>query len=160
MVVLSDTAEVRSGPGATESERIARTERALGEADLGLFLVDGPRQLAEPDQLIADLIARVGMPAILLVKQPGLGLALSDSDLDRLGISRGASFSAFDGSGVARLRAELSGPFDTEKFVATTFPGPPINATGAGCAWPARSSMGRSMPGAKGCRSTSSASGK
>ena len=160
MVVQSDTAEVRSGPGAIESERIARTERALGEADLALFLVDGPRQLAEPDQLIADLIARVGMPAILLVKQPGLGLALSDSDLDRLGVSRRASFSAFDGSGVARLRAELSGALDTENFVATTFPGPPISATGAGCAWPARSSMGRSMPGAKGCRSTSSASAK
>ncbi len=121
-VVLSDTAGVRSGAGAIESEGIARTERALGEADLALHLVDGSRPLADPDFLTADLLVRVGLPAILLVNKSDLVTALSDSDLDRLGISRRVPFSALLGAGVQRLRAELSDLLDTGKLRANNLP--------------------------------------
>ena len=121
-VVLSDTAGIRSGAGSIEAEGIARTERALGEADLALHLVDGSRQLAEPDYLTADLVARVGLPAILLLNKSDLGIVLGDSELDRLHVPRRVRFSALSGTGIEDLRTELSDLLETGGLRASNLP--------------------------------------
>ena len=121
-VVLSDTAGIRAGAGAIESEGIVRTERALGEADLALHLVDGSRPLADPDYLTADLVARVGLPAILLLNKSDLGRVVGDAELERLGIGRRVPFSARLGTGVERLREELSDLLSTGRLRASDLP--------------------------------------
>ena len=122
MVVLSDTAGIRGGAGKIESEGISRTERALGESDLALHMVDGSRPLSEPDYLTADLIARIGLPAILVVNKSDLGTVLSNADLERLGIARRIAFSALRGEGVASLQSELSDLLDAGDLRANDLP--------------------------------------
>ncbi|MYB17259.1 MAG: tRNA uridine-5-carboxymethylaminomethyl(34) synthesis GTPase MnmE [Chloroflexi bacterium] len=121
-VVLSDTAGIRSGAGRIESEGIVRTERALGEADLALHLVDGSRPLAEADYQTAALIARVGLPAIVLLNKSDLGTVVGDAELERIGIARQVPFSALRGDGVDRLQEELSDLLETGGLRATDLP--------------------------------------
>ena len=121
-VVLSDTAGIRSGAGRIESEGIARTERALSEADLALHLVDGSRPLSEADYLTADLVSRVGLPAILLLNKSDLDLVVKDADLERIGNARRVPFSALRGEGVELLQKELSDLLETGGLRASDLP--------------------------------------
>jgi GTP-binding protein Era len=104
------------------TERMQRSvERALGDADAVLFVLNGEQRIGPGDRFIAEAIKRVGLPAVTAVNKvdrldkPGTVAALAGAE--ELGV-QGEIFpvSARTGAGVPELVAELArllpeGPF-------------------------------------------------
>jgi GTPase len=104
------------------TERMQRSvERALGDADVALFVLNGEQRIGPGDRFIAEAIKRVGLPAVTAVNKvdrldkPGTVASLAGAE--ELGV-QGEIFpvSARTGAGVPELVAELArllpeGPF-------------------------------------------------
>ena len=76
---LIDTAGIRETGDTVEALGVARSRKALEEADLVLFLCDGSQPLTEEDQRIIELCQ--DSPAIALINKTDLGQVLQPSDL-------------------------------------------------------------------------------
>ena len=98
-VRLIDTAGLREVRDAVEREGVSRAKRALEQADLVLFVLDGSR---EPDELEQETMTRVETEA-------GRWIAVvNKSDLpQRARLNGMLSVSAKNGDGVTALRAAL-----------------------------------------------------
>ena len=98
-VRLIDTAGLREVRDAVEREGVSRAQRALEQADLVLFVLDGSR---EPDELERDTLTRVET-------EVGRWVAVvNKSDLpQRARLNGTLSVSAKNGDGVTELRAAL-----------------------------------------------------
>jgi tRNA modification GTPase len=98
-VRLIDTAGLREVRDAIEIEGVSRAHRALEQADLVLFVLDGSR---ETDELERDTLTRVETEAGRWVA------VVNKSDLpQRMRLNGTRTVSAKNGDGVAELRAEL-----------------------------------------------------
>ena len=76
---LIDTAGIRETGDTVEALGVARSRKALEEADLVLFLCDGSQPLTEEDQRIIELCQ--DSPAIALINKTDLGQVIQPSDL-------------------------------------------------------------------------------
>jgi GTP-binding protein len=100
-----DTAGLEeAAEGTLEARAQARTEAALGEADLVLLLVDGRAGVTPPDRHFADWLRRHGRPLVLVVNKAE-GTAAEDGVLEayRLGLGDPVAISAQHGEGLAEL---------------------------------------------------------
>lgn len=118
-VLLTDTAGMRESSDPVEYLGIERTRRAIADADLVLFVLDGSQPLTTEDETIfAD------------ISQDKYVLALNKSDLDGFekllsaGIgdnSRCVAISAKTGEGLDTLRAAIMEPFEAGGATDTSF---------------------------------------
>jgi GTPase len=104
-----DTAGLEEAAPASLAGRMqAQTGRALGDADVGLLLIDGREGVTETDRHFASWLRRTGKPVVLVVNKaegrvalPGVGEAY------RLGLGDPVPISAEHGEGLAELYERL-----------------------------------------------------
>ena len=108
-VRLIDTAGFDEGTaGALPARMIAQTKRAIGDADVCLFLVDGRAGITAADEMFADILRRSGKP-VLLVASKCEARDPDVSDAFRLGLGEPIAISAIHGD-VSELLVAL-GPY-------------------------------------------------
>jgi len=104
-----DTAGLEEAAPASLTGRMqAQTERALGDADVGLLVIDGREGVTEADRHFASWLRRAGKPVVLIVNKaegraalPGIGEAY------RLGLGDPVPISAEHGEGLVELYERL-----------------------------------------------------
>jgi GTP-binding protein len=107
-----DTAGLEEAAPASLAGRMqAQTERALGDADVGLLVIDAREGVTEADRHFANWLRRAGKPVVLVANKaegraalPGIGEAY------RLGLGDPVPISAEHGEGLAELYERLA-PF-------------------------------------------------
>ena len=105
-----DTAGLEEATDDTLPGRMRRlTERAIGEADACLFLIDARAGVTPVDQALADLLRRSGTP-VLLGANKSEGRAAEGGILDAyaLGLGDPVAVSAEHGEGMGDLMAALA----------------------------------------------------
>lgn len=105
-----DTAGLEEGDPETLAGRMMRqTERALAEADVALFLVDGRAGLTPADGHFADLLRRAGKPVVLVVnKCEGEAGVDTLAEAYRFGLGDPIAISAEHGEGMGDLYDSLA----------------------------------------------------
>src|SRR5215472_18962757 len=122
-----DTAGLEEAAPASLTGRMqAQTERALGDADVGLLVIDGREGVTEADRHFARWLRRTGKPVVLIVNKaegeaavPGIGEAY------RLGLGDPVPISAEHGEGLADLYERLA-PFSVSRATAQPETGRPL----------------------------------
>jgi GTPase len=107
-----DTAGLEeAAPASLAARMLAQTERALGDADVALLLIDAREGITEADQHFAGWLRRSGKPVVVIANKtegratfPGVGEAY------RLGLGDPVPISAEHGEGLAELYERLA-PF-------------------------------------------------
>jgi GTP-binding protein len=99
----------RGEPGALAGRMLAQTERAVAEADLVLFVVDGRAGLTAADRALADYLRRAGGAVCLVVNkcEGGAGEA-GRLEAFELGLGEPVALSAAHGEGLAELYDALA----------------------------------------------------
>jgi len=93
-------------------EMTQQAERAIEEADVLLFLVDGRVGLTPHDEQIAARLRRCGRPVVLVVnKAEGLRREMVAAEFHSLGLGAPLPISATHGDGVTQLVNEVLAPF-------------------------------------------------
>ena len=84
---LIDTAGIRETVDTVEAIGVERSKKAIGDADLVIFVCDGSQPLTEEDEAIIDLCAE-HQNAIALINKSDLGDQVQPSDLPFMHIIR------------------------------------------------------------------------
>lgn len=114
-VTLIDTAGLEEAPPDTIAARMTEgSERAVDQADLVLFVIDGRAGLTPADEHFAAWLRRKGRPVIVIVnKAEGRGAAAGTMEAFSLGFGDPIPVSAEHGEGLGDLHeavAEALGP--------------------------------------------------
>ena len=106
--------------------------RAVQEADVVLWLVDGRTGIAALDLELADTLRRTGKRVHLVVnKTEGLDPDVACADFHRLGAGEPHAISAEHGTGIPLLLKQILGELpDTDAEPETEMPGPRIGIIG------------------------------
>ncbi len=105
--VVVDTAGIRGTVDSIESEGIARTRRALGEADIALLVLDSARDLAESDRAVGRMVGGYGLPVLTVLNKTDLPQALSTDRATELTEAPTVRTCALTDEGVEPLRIAL-----------------------------------------------------
>jgi GTP-binding protein len=111
---LVDTAGFEDVDDASLEARMrAQTERAIEEADVCLFVIDGREGVTPLDRIFADLVRRRNKPVVLIAnKAEGRAADVGAAEAFGLGLGEALPLSAEHGEGLAELYAALSGQAD------------------------------------------------
>jgi len=105
-VRVIDTAGVRESEDIVEKAGIERTESALRDADIVLFMLDGSHSLTDGDKELSQRLA--DKKKIVVLNKSDIGKAVSDEDAGGLAESESVvCISAKYGDGVAELKAAI-----------------------------------------------------
>jgi GTP-binding protein len=110
--VVVDTGGLIAKPSSTvEQQMRVQTERAIGEADRLVLVVDGRAGLTTEDTAVARLLQKAGKPVVLAInKAEGLDPGVVAAEFHRLGLGKPFAISASHGQGCdALLNAALDG---------------------------------------------------
>lgn len=102
-VILTDTAGVRETTDGIETLGIERTQRAVGDADLVLVVLDGAEEVGPPDRELLDQTAN----SRRLVVMNKSDLASFKAATSCLGVPQTINVSARTGEGLEALRAAM-----------------------------------------------------
>ena len=105
--VVVDTAGIRGAADSIESEGIARTRRALGEADIALLVLDSARDLDESDRAVGRMVSEYGLPVLTVLNKTDLPQALSTDRATELIEAPTVRTCALTDEGVDPLRIAL-----------------------------------------------------
>ncbi len=102
---LIDTAGFEDVDDASLEARMrAQTERAIEEADLCLFVIDGREGVTPLDRIFADIIRRRNRPVVLIAnKAEGRAADVGAAEAFSLGLGEALPLSAEHGEGLAEL---------------------------------------------------------
>jgi GTP-binding protein len=102
--LVVDTGGIAADVNAIDMLMQQQVQRAIGEADHILFLLDAREGVCAGDELIAGQLRRTGKPITLVVnKSEGLDRALAGVDFYRLGMGEPVPIAAVHGQGVQGL---------------------------------------------------------
>jgi len=105
--VVVDTAGIRGTVDSIESEGIARTRRALAEADIALLVLDSARDLDESDRAVGRMVSEYGLPVLTVLNKTDLPQALSTDRATELTEAPTVRTCALTDEGVDPLRIAL-----------------------------------------------------
>jgi tRNA modification GTPase len=107
---LADTAGIHGTDDVVEQLGVARSLRALSEAELVLAVFDGSKQLAAEDFDLAQHLREISCPIVAIVNKSDAGIV---ADVDALGVpfAKTVTVSAARGEGMDDLRAVIEGLF-------------------------------------------------
>jgi len=105
LVRLSDTAGIREDAGEIEKEGVARSWRAIQEADLILLMFDGSERISEYDRRLIE--ETKNLKRLILVNKIDLKIELNLRELEALSGSEVLEISAREGTGLDRLRKRI-----------------------------------------------------
>jgi tRNA modification GTPase len=105
--VVVDTAGIRGTVDSIESEGIARTRRALAEADIALLVLDSARDLDESDRAVGRMVSEYGLPVLTVLNKTDLPQALSTDCATELTEAPTVRTCALTDEGVDPLRIAL-----------------------------------------------------
>ena len=106
--VVVDTAGIRGAADSIESEGIARTRRALGEADIALLVLDSARDLDESDRAVERMLHEYDLPVLTVLNKTDLPQVLTADHAARLSAdSATVRTCALTDEGVEPLRIAL-----------------------------------------------------
>ncbi len=121
--VVVDTAGIRGTADSIESEGIARTRRALAEADIALLVLDSARDLDESDEAVGRIVREHGLPVLAALNKSDLPQKLSADHVAKLGINAPtARTCALNEQGVDPLRNALLELLDAGDIRADELP--------------------------------------
>lgn len=121
--VVVDTAGIRGTSDSIESEGIARTRRALAEADIALLVLDSARDFDESDRAVGRMVREYGLPVLTVLNKIDLPQKLSTDEVADLGAeSPTARICALHDEGVEPLRAALLELIDAGDIRADELP--------------------------------------
>ena len=104
--IVIDTGGLSQTREDLDSLMAQQSWRAVEEADLIFFLVDGREGLTAADEVIAGALRRTGKPRVLVVnKTDGIDAEASLAEFHALGIGEPRAIAAAHGRGVAALMA-------------------------------------------------------
>lgn len=107
-VVVVDTAGIRGTTDVVEAEGIQRSKRALGEADLVLFVLDASKAVSESDREVAKLVRDSRRPALLVLNKRDLPAETSAATAaELLPDTKPVSACALSDPGVEPVRAAI-----------------------------------------------------
>lgn len=107
---LVDTAGYVHGARGIEASAVEQAERAIGAADLILFVVDVRTGVTEEDGRLAARLRRSGTPVLLVANKVDSPADLADvADLHRLGLGEPFAVSALHGQGTGDLLDRIVG---------------------------------------------------
>lgn len=110
--MVVDTGGLNNSDDSLNSRISQQALKAVDEADVVLFLVDGRAGLTALDETIARQLRTYNKPLFLVInKAEGFDPALISADFQRLGFSQYAAISAAHGQGVMDLILEVLAPF-------------------------------------------------
>jgi GTPase len=111
---LIDTAGYEDAPGGIEERMRIQTERALADADICVFLIDGREGVTGLDERFAEILRRTSKPVILAVnKREGRQGADGSMEAYALGLGEPVDISAAHGEGMGDLYAALRAAMET-----------------------------------------------
>ncbi len=111
---LIDTAGYEDAPGGIEERMRIQTERALQDADICVFLIDGREGVTGLDERFAEILRRTSKPVILAVnKREGRQGADGSMEAYALGLGEPVDISAAHGEGMGDLYAALRAAMET-----------------------------------------------
>ncbi|OGC36770.1 tRNA uridine-5-carboxymethylaminomethyl(34) synthesis GTPase MnmE [candidate division WOR-1 bacterium RIFOXYB2_FULL_48_7] len=102
-VIIVDTAGIRAGGGLIEDLGIARSKRAIGDADLVLILMDAVSGLTPEDKQIINEVAASKKAHLIAANKIDLIKDVSIID----GLAEAVGISAVTGEGVERLKERI-----------------------------------------------------
>lgn len=116
---LIDTAGYEEGDAGTLAARMwAQTERAVKEADVSLFVIDGRAGVTPDDRHLARLLRKNGKPVILLVnKCEGTRLPSSFNESYELNFGEPIAMSASHGEGLGDVEERLCAYAGKEDYI-------------------------------------------
>ena len=106
-VVVVDTAGIRGTTDVVEAEGVQRSKRALGEADLVLFVLDASKAVSESDREVAKLVRDSRRPALLVLNKRDLPAETSAAAAELLPDAKPVSACALSDPGVEPVRAAI-----------------------------------------------------
>ncbi|HTV70945.1 MAG TPA: ribosome biogenesis GTPase Der [Rhizobiaceae bacterium] len=99
-----------SGPETLQGRMRKQTERAIGEADVVLFVVDAKSGVLPDDRTFAEIVRKSGRPVVLVAnKAEARGAEAGMLDAWELGIGEPVPISAEHGQGMPDLRDAIIG---------------------------------------------------
>jgi GTPase len=111
---LIDTAGYEDAPGGIEERMRIQTERALADADICVFLIDGREGVTGLDERFAEILRRTSKPVILAVnKREGRQGADGSMEAYTLGLGEPIDISAAHGEGMSDLYTALRAAMET-----------------------------------------------
>ncbi|NGP53896.1 ribosome biogenesis GTPase Der [Thioalkalivibrio sp. XN8] len=114
--IVVDTGGLSGAADQLDGLMARQTLRALDEADVVLFMVDGREGLAAADEQVADLLRRRGCAVTLVVnKAEGQAPEVIGAEFHRLGLGEPAVVSSAHGDNVRALMDEVLAPFPPEE---------------------------------------------
>ena len=116
MFTLVDTGGWIPGDDSTLEGKVSKqSERAMGDADLVLLVVDGTVGVTEEDDRVANLLRRSGMPVLVVVNKVDSEHREADAwSFARLGLGDPWPVSALHGRGTGDLLDEVVGRLPAE----------------------------------------------
>jgi len=125
-----DTAGLEdSGPKAIETRMVSQTLKAVGDADLVLFVVDARAGLTELDRHFAQRLRKFGKPLLLIANKTEGGAGVAGlAEANGLGFGEPTAISAEHGEGMADLYHAMTAfvpSAEAEKGDATAGEAPP-----------------------------------
>jgi GTPase len=117
--IVVDTGGLVEKAGKIESLMVEQTERAIGEADRLIVVVDGRAGITPEDRFAVELARRSGKPVVLAVnKTEGFDRHAAVADFHELGLGEPVAVAAAHDQGViALLEAALAGLFAADYTV-------------------------------------------
>lgn len=114
-VIVIDTAGLGTDDDMFYQLTAQQSARAMAEADLILFMVDGRAGMTAQDEEVAAKVRRCGKPAILIVnKSEGRDPDIVSADFQRLGFAPSQAISSSHGDGIGGLKDAVVNAFASE----------------------------------------------
>jgi GTP-binding protein len=110
--IVVDTGGIAGAPDGVEVGMQEQAMRAVQEADIILFMVDGRAGISAADQQLGDILRRLGKPIFLVVnKVDGMSADFVTVEFHSLGLGEPWAVAASHGRGVQALMEAVLAPY-------------------------------------------------
>lgn len=107
LIHLTDTAGIRSTEDIIEEQGVKRSERAINESKLAIFVLDGSEKITPEDELVMRALKKSEVDVILVFNKSDACERLSEKDIKETFCSTPLRVSAKTGDGIGALKEKI-----------------------------------------------------